>query len=604
MLSSPRPGVHLLHLAIAALALTNVALARPSPRYFNKRGVTERELVQARTEPHSLPERDVNSTIDWSPCAQDANLTCTSITVPKTAFYIAQNYFNSTKGTSTIALAKLASSAPDEAKLGTLFVNPGGPGGSGISFMVEAATLVSALSGGLYDVIGFDPRGVGASTPRIDCFPSTLEFNQFKANTIIEKGSDIPPDPFSSAGFTTLVNQQTDFEANLAAWYAVCSANLDLEDLQQSGTSTVVRDLNFISNLLGGEDARINYIGFSYGTIIGAYMINMLPASKIGRVILDGIVDASLWVSTPTFTESAEAVQSAETAFQWFLTDCAAAGPTGCALASSNSTARSIQHTLESFLDDLFTTPVPVIDTIRPGFLNSGLARAFLYASLEQPGNWPDVATAFALALAGEPKTLYEQVILPFNTTNDLGDTSRQAVSCADTLLPSPKQTTSEFLAREVQKALKVSPHFGGSVQSLEPDGGCQFWGNGQKAQGTFTGPFNASLENPILLVSNTADPDTSLKNGVQLHKTLGSSSRLLIQNSPGHTSQQETSSCTQLAYASYLINGTLPESYTVCELDNPSFFDLPQTNNASAIATVTAFAKRVEEEALKRFLS
>jgi hypothetical protein len=104
---------------------------------------------------------------------------------------------------------------------------------------------------------------VGASTTRIDCFPSTADALQFKAGTILEKKHDIPPNPFSHDAFVTMTNQQIESQAMFKAWYSVCRNAIDLEDLKQSGSSTVVRDLEEITMQLSGPDAKINFVGFS-----------------------------------------------------------------------------------------------------------------------------------------------------------------------------------------------------------------------------------------------------------------------------------------------------------------------------------------------------
>jgi hypothetical protein len=92
---------------------------------------------------------------------------------------------------------------------------------------------------------------------------------------------------------------------------------------------------------------------------------------------------------------------------------------------------------------------------------------------MTQPAGWSHAANVLSLAMAGQPQELYEQMILPFNSTDPYGDTARQAVSCADTRTPSPAPSP-ELLVGEMKKALKISPHFGGTVKDLEMDGGCE----------------------------------------------------------------------------------------------------------------------------------
>lgn len=151
----------------------------------------------------------------------------------------------------------------DRPPVATQFVNPGGPGGAGASWNYRFGPSLSAITSGHYDIIGFDPRGIGASTPRIDCFNSTLEWELFRAGTVLEHGFDIPHDPFSHDALLSLTNQQRELSALLEAQYKVCRENVDLEDLKQSGTSTVVRDIEEISRQLDGAEVKINFAGFS-----------------------------------------------------------------------------------------------------------------------------------------------------------------------------------------------------------------------------------------------------------------------------------------------------------------------------------------------------
>lgn len=252
-------------------------------------------------------------------------------------------------------------------------------------------------------------------------------------------------------------------------------------------------------------------------------------------------------------------------------------GPKGCALAHvGDQDPSDIGKRLDEFFDKLYSHPIPVPMTTRPGIMFSGTARSHLYRSTNSPAAWPKISNAFADAMAGNITSLYVMFLEPFDLDqglHDQKDLSRAAVSCADSL-PFKKDEfpTAEFMTNQTLRALDVSPHFGASVSLAEPDGGCQFWPASGKAPERFTGPWNATLKTPMLIISNTADPITPLSSGRELNALMGNSSRLLIQNSPGHCSLGSVSRCTSRHIKRYFLYGELPEDEFTCEIDQGYF--------------------------------
>ncbi|KAL8283847.1 hypothetical protein RQP46_005279 [Phenoliferia psychrophenolica] len=493
--------------------------------------VTQNGLSNLRSAKHS------SGPVDWQPCALNPAYSCGYLEVPK-------DYFNLTVGTAQIAMLKVPATARPSERLGTIFLNPGGPGGSGVGFALGFGTTLSKLLEGRYDLLGFDPRGIGASIPRVECFPSTLEHELFKAATVMERGFDVHKDAFSPAGRLHLLDHHRQLMSLQETQYKKCAETMG-DDLKYMGTSTVVRDIEEMSRVLEGEDALINFFGGSYGTILGAYLVNMIP-DKINRVLIDGVA------SSPQF-----------------------AGPKACALATkTGEDPKDIMKRLEDYLDTLYDHPLAVPDAVRPGVLNSGGARAILYSVTNRPGNWPAIAKIFAEALAGDPTSLYNALVRPlhlYEPSHIQTDLSRAAVSCIDS--PPYKSEkdwpTPEMMVDETLHVLKTaSRHFGASINLIEPDGGCQFWPASGKAPERFTGPWNATLKTPMLIVSNTADPITPLTSGRELNNLMGPSSRLLIQNSPGHCSLGSVSHCTSGWYKDYFLNGKLPPDEFMCEVD------------------------------------
>lgn len=509
--------------------------------------------------------------VAWEKCPQNPLYRCAKLTVPT-------NYFNASEGTTRIAMLKVPATAPASEQLGTIFLNPGGPGGSGVAFGLRFGERLSVLLKGRYNLLGFDPRGIGATEPRVECFPSTLDYELFKSGTILERGFDIPGDPFEEEGRLHLLDQHRQLLAMQQAEFQKCEEAMG-DQLRFMSTSTVVRDIEEMSRVLEGPDTPINFFGGSYGTILGAYLVNMLPPEKVGRVLIDGVASAPQWANRHTTEWLHDWMVDTEKAFAWFLSDCSKAGPRRCALAQEqDEDPKAIEARLEAFLDKLYISPMAVPDAVRPGILNSGGARTILYASTNAPGSWPIIASIFAEALEGNGTSLYNALVLPLHLSKPSHaqtDLSRAAVSCGDS---PPYSDTQDFPTAEdmVEKTMAVlrdtSRHFGASVTLIEPDGGCQFHPASGKTPERFTGPWNSTLRTPMLIVSNTADPITPLASGRELNALMGNSSRLLIQNSPGHCSLGSVSVCTIKAYRAYFLDAHTPDDETLCEVDQGYF--------------------------------
>ncbi|KAM0746142.1 hypothetical protein T439DRAFT_350818 [Meredithblackwellia eburnea MCA 4105] len=546
---------------LAALSLSHLAVKHIAQLEPTRRWITNCHPIHKET-----------SGVSWKPCTQNTNYSCASLDVPK-------DYFNASAGSAFIAMLKVPATVPPSRRLGTIFLNPGGPAGSGVDFALRFGPSFTKLLDGRYDLLGFDPRGVGATRPRVECFEDELEWEIFKVGTVLEKGIDIPPDPTTPQAHLHLLNQHHQLLSLQQAAYAKCAESMGSE-LPYMGTPTVVRDIVEMSRVLEGEETPINFFGGSYGTILGAYLVNMFP-SKMGRVLVDGVASSPQWANQHTYTWLKDWLVNTEDAFQWFLRDCSKAGPQACALAkATEENPKDIQGRLEKYLDDLYENPVAVPNGARPGILNSGGARAILYLSTNLPTLWPAIASLFSSALSGNPTPLYNFLIpslplhSPASTVSRIQtDLSRVAVSCLDSPpFENAKDGGVEDVVKGMLAALGTSPHFGGSIGMLEPDGGCQFWPASGKGPERYTGPWNATLPHPMLIVSNTADPITPLASGRELNELMGNSSRLVIQNSPGHCSLGSVSSCTQKRYREYFLEGKLPEDGEVCEVDQGYF--------------------------------
>jgi len=217
-------------------------------------------------------------------------------------------------------VSKMPASVPATERLGSIFLNPGGPGGSGFDFTFRFGPSLSNILEGRYDLIGFDPRGIGRTRPKVLCFPTKLAYQLFKAGTVLDHGFNIPSDPFSVEGRFRLLEQHRELLALQQAEYERCAETMG-DELRYMGTSTVVRDIEEMSRIFEGEDAPINFFGGSYGTVLGAYLVNMIP-EKIGRVYIDGVASAPQWANRHTYEWLPEWMKYTETTYQWFLKSC------------------------------------------------------------------------------------------------------------------------------------------------------------------------------------------------------------------------------------------------------------------------------------------
>ncbi|KAG7447799.1 alpha/beta-hydrolase [Guyanagaster necrorhizus] len=503
----------------------------------------------------------------WGPCPGGVytGIDCGSIVVPK-------DYFNPSAGTSTIAIARQNAT---KHKKGSVFLNPGGPGGSGVNLLLRAREHITELLGDQWDLIGFDPRGIGQSTPATKCFSSALEAQLFVANTVIEQGITVSSISNLSSPLLRdqLIEQHKQFLALKKSQAESCGTHMG-DELRYMGTATVVRDMNFMSQVFDGEGAKINYWGGSYGSILGAYLVNMLP-HRIGYAVIDGIVNPIDWSSEPSHKWPFKWLSSTEKTYRMYLEDCSRAGPSLCPLtAYQDEPWEHLAQRLEQFFDHLAVEPLatPSSSRSRPGYLTSGAARGLLLIHLERPGMWPASAKAFAEAMAGNGTQLHDWIVPPSGISHE-NDAARLAVTCLDSPPPGSVADvpSAEDLADEGLRTLReVSPHFGMSVGMGEPDGGCQYW----PAEGPerFTGPWNATLDIPMLVISNTADPVTPISSGVLINSLMPNSSVLVIQEGPGHTSISMVSLCTMKLQRQYMSEGIVPANGTRCAVDNPTF--------------------------------
>ena len=479
--------------------------------------------------------------LTWTDCPDGATGTafkCATVTVPL-------DYDNPQEQTITVALRKLPSTSPSPQ--GSVFLNPGGPGGSGISLIESNAELYKSgdLSEVLanYDVIGFDPRGVGQSTP-ITCWtPEDVQ-------AILAGQAEMPS--YLTAGSAADIVAQGSREAT------ACQEHTEVpEILDHADTRSVARDMDVMRALVGDKD--LNYLGYSYGTYLGAVYTELFP-DNIGRVVLDSAMDPTMNRQEAMEGDAAAAEQALRTYIE------SQQGQAGFPL--SGTTDEAVAQ-LAAFLDGLDANPLTVSDSVTP-LDRTKTVNAIGKLVNSSPDKWPLLnegltqamnahdGTALAKSAASlsgnsaPPPTTEKQVVeqlrglkaFSANRCLDFPDTGNEA--SWDTALASYRHDYPVF-----HSALPQTDAF------------CHGWGHTSKTKAV---DVDVEATNPMLVIGILHDPNTPYPWSQALVSRIRNS-HLLSVDMYGHGATGRNA-CTSAKVSDFLVNGTLPSNGEVCAAD------------------------------------
>ncbi len=455
----------------------------------------------------------------WTGCG--GSFDCTKVTVPLD--------YAAPRGKSIeLAMTRLKSRLAH----GTLVLNPGGPGVSGVDL---ARRAYDELSGDLvlaFDIVGFDPRGVGASDP-VACL-SGPQIDAFLAT------DGTPHTPAQVAAISAV-------SAGIGEGCAKGSPDI----AAHMGTPDAARDMDVIRAALG--EAKLTYLGFSYGTDLGAQYADLFP-TRVGRMVLDGAFPGSLTIEQMYGQQG----NGYEASLRRFVADCL--HRSDCPL--TGTTDDGIRR-IQTFLARLDTHPLPAG---QGRVLTEGLATPSLYYLLYDPARaWQHLRTSLASAFAGDGSGLVFSVDSFYGRQSDgtyKGNllTAMYAVGCTDT----PELGGPQHLATLAREWKKAAPVFGESqAWAMLP---CWHWA---PARTTAPAPavFHAKGSAPILVVAGLHDPATPYEGGAQVAEELDNAT-LLTYTGEGHTAYHRGSACVDTAVDAYLIRGTLPAKGTTCAPD------------------------------------
>jgi pimeloyl-ACP methyl ester carboxylesterase len=412
-------------------------------------------------------------------------------------------------------------------RIGSLIVNPGGPGESGVDFVRQsaAADLFPAALRKRFDIVGFDPRGVNSSTA-VRCIDN------------LDEQARIDPSPDNSTELRALVNS--------ARAYAAACAKRNADLLPYLATDAVARDLDAIRQAVG--DKQLTYLGFSYGTLIGSTYADLFP-DHIRAMVLDGALDPALDLEQVRFGQA----KAFEHALASFLKDCAAR--TACAF---HENGRSVQA-FNSLMASIDARSLPAIRINDPRRVGPGLAWSAVSAALYSKASWPTLAVTLELAKRGDG-SLMLLIADPYRGRKPNGSYSNEqdaftATTCLDFQAPTdPKVYTS--WATQLKAA---SPHFAPLLAYADLP--CAFWP--VPAERT---PKAASAKGapPIIVVGSTGDPATPYGWAVSLSRELDSGV-LITRKGEGHTGYA-VSSCVKRAVDAYLLSLKVPKKGLTCQ--------------------------------------
>jgi len=451
--------------------------------------------------------------LTWSSCRSGDK--CSWLTVPL-------DYRH--PGDATIKLAVLKVPAADEGeRIGSLVVNPGGPGGSGIDYAAEAEEAFRAPLRDHFDIVGFDPRGVGKSEP-VDC----LSDAQLDAYVAEDQSPTTPAE----------VKTYARWNRTIADGCAKSPIGAHIS------TVDAARDIDVLRAALG--ESQLDYFGASYGTKLGTTYADLFP-TRVGRFVLDGAVD-------PTLDNKQLGIQQAagfQTALRSYVQNCVDGSQ--CFLGS---TVQAGLAKIKGFLDHVETHPLPTSGSrmLEPGNAFYGVA-----VTLYNRDYWTYLTQALQAAFKGDGSVLLElSDAYTSRAQKGYSDNSMEALYDID-CLDDPSSISTSEVSSVLPAFEKASPTFGDTFA----------WGLTSCSDFTEKAdepapPIGAPGANPIVVIGTTRDPATPLQWAEHLAKLL-KSGVLVTRDGDGHTGYNSGNSCVDDAVEDYLVKGIVPKNGLSC---------------------------------------
>ncbi|NUR79029.1 MAG: alpha/beta fold hydrolase [Dermatophilaceae bacterium] len=470
--------------------------------------------------------------VRWQSCrdhSDPALFDCGTVRVPV-------DYGTPAGAVTTIALKRLRAASPEK-RIGSLFINPGGPGGSGIDFADEAPDFFGDDVLDRYDVVGFDPRGMGESDP-VECF-TDAELDAMYA-------ADPTPDTDAEKAAARLAPAQ-QMRRCLARGGALAA---------HMGTEAVARDLDVLRSAVGDE--RLNYYGVSYGTMIGAIYADFFT-SRVGLMVLDSaVLPDALVGEAPTQDEIDDEADSWASDFEdvlgEFVDECGSS--IECPLGAD---VEAVTNKLVAFLDRLDQHPLETGYDSLPR-LTEGWASTAIGWGLQEPDSWPDLVDALDLAVNEDDAEDLARFAMRVTERDENGTyaattfgRSHLLVTCADwprtpwdSTGPSPDVLDAHPLWSRVEPP------------GVDP---CTGW-TGAARETLLVG---AEVATPVLVIGNDGDRTTPMEGTEGLAAEIVRS-RLVTVEAEGHGAYGNGDDCADGIVDDYLARHLAPENDFICE--------------------------------------
>jgi pimeloyl-ACP methyl ester carboxylesterase len=567
-----RPRTSRLVTVLTALALVGTAAAGASAAQASARApIGDVEAQRVDRVPTPKP-----SWFDCSPAFGEGN-ECTTVNLPLD--------YDQPRGATT-AVAVLRHPATDQAnKIGSLFLNPGGPGGSGVGIAAQASLFLGPEVLEKFDIVGIDPRGTNFSD-NVRCWENMGE----QAADL--EGWDVP--------FPVTDDEEAAYVAASERVGQACSTTGTPLSGSMS-TSEVARDMDVIRRMVG--DTQLTYLGFSYGSYLGNVYANMFPG-RVRALVIDGVLDPTGWQgsratqNTPVTTRI-KSGEGAAKALDEILLRCEKAGPEYCRLAGYGDPQDLFAQIKASLREEpldlvdpetgevFLTFTYPVLISFLLGDLYAPIAADFVDMDLSLVWELLQEPAEPGTEAAARQDAARQGLVERFRTQQDQAKAAdvteaeqREALGFAFPYDNSPEAFLS-VLCTDSRNPVYASswPGHADRADARAPDFGRSWtWGSAPCAQQTwtvrdedaYTGTFTKATANPVLVVGNYWDPATNYDGAVNAARLLPNS-RLLSSDSWGHTAYG-TSACVTDAIDTYLLTRTTPPAGTLCVGDDQPF--------------------------------
>jgi pimeloyl-ACP methyl ester carboxylesterase len=456
--------------------------------------------------------------LSWTGCG--GSFQCSRLTVPV-------DYAAPDGATIQLALIRLPAGKPGQ-RLGSLVINPGGPGGSGIDYTRAARAVISDAARRNFDVVGFDPRGVGESAP-LKCL-TDAQTDQLLA-------ADPTPDDADEVTSTVALFRQLGQRCQAGG-----GALLGHVD-----TVEAARDIDVLRAALG--DPRLFYLGKSYGTFLGATYAELFP-HNVGRMVLDGAIDPSLSADEVNIGQA----RGFEQATRAFVADCVQAE--SCPLGSDVDGG---MKRLRGLLSSLDARPLPTGDASRP--LTEGWGSLGIAVAMYDQGYWPVLRQALDQAFGGNGAGLLRLAdAYADRSDNGTYSSNQNTVIYAVNCLDRPDDGGLAGVRGSLQRYEKAAPTWGAFLAWSQLP--CAYW-----PVKSHNAPQRLSAVGspPIVVVGTTRDPATPYEWAKGLAGQL-SDGHLVTYEGDGHTAYMRGSRCVDRAVDAYLLRGTVPADGLTCD--------------------------------------